>query len=191
MKNKFRLINYFPHIIRRFSAHKIQLPFGKLFLLFFLTTAITNIYSTRLFPVSGEKELQINILKEPGRSLLHEKLGFLYLPINKNEAYKEYLLAQEYFTESPSFNNDVLGIQSQPLQTWQRLESIKNSISTEISYWGNIHKFYPEYQFALLKIGSLYIESGDYDKAQKYINEVLKISPTDPTALKLAQILKN
>ncbi len=181
--------NYFPHIIRRFSAHKIRLPFGKLFWLFFGATFITNIYSANFFPISEEKELQMNILKEPGKSLLHEKLGLLYLTINKNEAYKEYLLAQENFTQSLSFNNDILGTQSQPIQTWQNLESFQNNLSTEISYWDNIYKFYPEYQFALTKIGSLYIELGDYDKARKYINEVLKISPTDPTALKLIPIL--
>lgn len=191
MKNKFRSSNYFPHIIRRFSAHKIRLPFGKLFWLFFGVITITNIYSDRFFPISGEKELQMAILKEPENSLLHEKLGLLYLPINKNEAYKEYLLAQEYFIQSQSSRKDVLGVQSQPLQTWHNLESIKNGISTEISYWDNIYKFYPQYQFALIKIGSLYIELGDYDKANKYINEVLNISPTNSTALKLAQILKN
>ncbi len=191
MKNKFRLSNYFPHIIRRFSAHKIRLPFGKLFWLFFGAITITNVYSTRFIPKWEEKELQMNILKEPERSILHEKLGLLYLPINKNAAYKEYLLAQEYFIQSRSFKKDVLGIQSQPLQTWHNLETIKNNLSNEVSYWDNIYKFYPDYQFALIKIGSLYFELGDYDMAKKYINEVLNISPTNPTALKLAQILKN
>ena len=175
----------FPHFTRRFTVRLPVLPWKRINFLLISLVIAANLYEYRLFPVNEEKNLQLQILQNPDRSELHEKLGQYYLPISEEAAKREYVLAEELYQYSRSDSSNTLGVQSSPRQTWEAHEQQLEKLRGEVKYWQSINSSFPDYQYALLKLGALALQIGEKEKAAKYLQQVLFYSPQDKDATAL------
>ncbi len=173
----------FPQINRRITA--------TVYLGIFLLILGTNIWHDRIFTKNREKTLRLSLLRNSTNSFLHEKLGQLYLSENEKASEREYLLAQQYYQNPPvSPDSDVLGLTSNPWQTWQKLIAKKRNLDIEINYWEKVNSTYPDYLYSLSKLAVLHWEKKEPQKAKDYIGIVLTKDPANQTALKLTQKIK-
>lgn len=69
-----------------------------------------------------------------------------------------------------SRNNNILGVK---LNKSEKIE--------EINYWESLSLRYPDYQYAHLKLASLYFEIGEADKAKKLLEKYKKESRLEVT----------
>ncbi len=180
----------FPHIIRKIPAPSRFLPLKHLFFVFIFILILLNILQPFFFPASEEKLLRLALMQNPNSRYLHEKLGKYYLPINLSEAQREYQLAQENYSEKETKGNSVLGIESEPQESWKNIKNQEMKLKEEVSYWQGILLQLPDYQYALLKLASIYTQLGEKERAKEFLEQLLKRSPLDETALNLIQKLK-
>lgn len=184
LKERLGIIWKLPHINRKFTA-----PFYHCLLIvcfiFLLTIIGANLLYDQFYPSNEEKKLRLAVMNDPANYLLHEKLGQYYLNINENEAEKEYLLAEEFYREYSSNTPHVLGSQSTPWQTWTNITMQKNRLEEEVRFWESVHQDFSNYIYAPIRLASLHQKLGNIKKAQEYLEEVLKESPTNEFALKL------
>jgi Flp pilus assembly protein TadD len=172
---------YFPHFYRRIAAALCLLG---------LVIVILNIFHSQIFGVNEERQLNLDILSSPGDSSLHEKLAQYYLTRNGEEARKEFALAQDLYQDINTAQSNIAGAKSSPWQTWLSLISFREKISGEIKYWEAVRARLPDYQYANLKLITLYYQLGDKDKTRQYLQSVLEEDSTNPTVLDLGEKLK-
>lgn len=178
---------HFPHIIRRITVSLTFIKFKYFFGLFFFLLLLPNLWQNRIYPPSEEKNLRFAIIKNPTLSSLHEKLGQYYLSINEEEAKKEYLLAEEFYKEQNLSTGDpkVLGNLSSPWQTWKNIKEQKQILYKSYTYWEEVLKKFPDYQYALLKLAAINLQLGNKDNAVAQLQKLLKQSPNNKEALEL------
>ena len=164
----------FPHIIRNIAAP-----------IFLITLVILNLMSSTFIKMDRGQKLRSNIIKNPFNSKAHEQLAQYYLELNTTEAGKEYALAEEYYSPSPQNKNNTLGDVSSPWTTWQNILTSQEKLSAEIEYWDSLKETLPDYNYAFLKLATLYFQSGQLDLSRKYLNHLLENDPTNSLAIGL------
>lgn len=102
----------------------------------------------------------------PYESYLHEKLAKNYLPVNREEAYREFKLAYQY--------SEVLGAQTGPMDAWNQSVNEDEKIKNELEYWKEVNKNFPDYNYAYLKIATLNYQLGNKDEAKSIISNLKK-----------------
>ena len=207
-----KLLPQFPHILRIIAAPLQVLSFHNLF---FSATAVflaANLVFPLYLPKTGEAKLEAEILKQPFNYSLHEKLGQIYLSVNKEAAGREYALAQEYYRnfQSPFDTTRVLGSQAvngtltteenakdenanyplSPQSRWENVLSKRKLLENEKAYWQSVILTYPQYQYAYMRLAAINLQEEDFDAAKGYIGFLTEKSPLDPYVVKLNEILK-
>lgn len=163
----------FPHFSRIITAQRIGRWFNLIVLFFLLTIVLINIV-----PVDKsdtEERLRNQILKTPFTSSIHEELGSFYLKSNREEAQREFQLAQELylFTSSPS----VLGVSSQPLDLWNTMITMRENILAQKTKWESIATLYPDYTYAYMKIAEIEKNLGNEEESKRLIEKIRETSP--------------
>lgn len=176
IKSPVSLSGKFPHINRKITASFKTLKLGYFGLIIFLFIIGINLFSDSLLK-SPEQMLQNDILKNPFRSMSHQKLAEFYLDKNLDAAEKEYYLASETFQRQNSVNDKYLGIESSPWETYLNLLKNRSFLEEDLSLWEKTKTTLPDYEYAYLKLSDLYLRLGEKDKAGQILSEVLKINP--------------
>ncbi|MBI3954915.1 hypothetical protein HY338_00595 [Candidatus Gottesmanbacteria bacterium] len=184
IKSFVSLTRKFPHINRKITAFFKTLKFGYFGLIIFLFMIGLNLLSDTL-PRSKEQKLQYDILKNPYLSTPHQKLAEFYLDKNQAGAEKEYYLATEMFQRQNSLNDKYLGIESSPWETYLNLLKNKSLVEENQILWEKIKNTFPDYEYAYLKLSSLYTKLGKKEKAYQILAEALKINPGNMEARSL------
>ncbi len=184
LKPLISLVRKFPHINRKITASFKTLKLGYFGLIIFLFMIGLNLLSETL-PQTSEQKLQYDILKNPYLSTPHQKLAEFYLNKNQAGAEKEYFLATEMFRRRNSVNDKYLGIESSPWETYLNLLKNKSLVEENQRLWEKIKNALPDYEYAYLKLSSLYTNLGEKEKADQILREALKINPGNMEARSL------
>lgn len=180
----------FPHFLRVFPARLFVLGLQTTLWLFLYLCLLFNLLNNYLVKTDEEKTLRLSIMKNPKEARFHEKLGEYYLSINKEEAEKEYTLAQEYYLLSEPQKNNVLGVQTSPWERWTEIATKREKLKQQVEYWEKIHRRLPNYLFAITKLTTLNYQLGDKEKAKDYLEIASKEDPVNQIALEMAERLK-
>jgi tetratricopeptide (TPR) repeat protein len=190
---KIRLKLKFPHINRIIDAavpKTLRKPF--LFSLLFALLWL-NISQSRIRKQDEEQIIKREIMQNPTLSLFHEKLAQYYTGVDAKEAEKEYRLADELYLHPllPITNNQILGIRSDvyssPWHTWQNLLNLRMKLEDEEKFWQELHRQFPEYQYANLKIAILNWQLGNKERSVALLDKILQESPENKTAADLLE----
>lgn len=174
----------FPHISHVFP----EWPHFSLLICGFLALVIiVNLVYASLPPATEEKRLRQLIMADPFSIGSHEKLAQYYLGGNLDEAKKEFYLAQDYYQSqlTDDTSNNLLGVTSPPLSTWNNLINYQEKIKREINIWEEFARKLPDYNYARLKSAVLYYQLGDYQTVRDILQLILEDDPLQPQALSL------
>ncbi|MBI2617671.1 hypothetical protein HYW55_06060 [Candidatus Gottesmanbacteria bacterium] len=140
---------------------------------------------------SYENQLRIDVLKNPFDSNTHQELGIYALSINGNLAKEEFTLAQELYKNTFQKNpqTSVLGEESQPIEVWNSLTTMREKRIAEEVYWETLSKAYPDYTYSYLKRAEIELELGEKKIAQKLLDQAHYTSPTNKEVKILKKLL--
>lgn len=181
---------HLPHINRKFTAGFL----GKLLkygLLSGLTALIIVNLGYRLVSQNPEAQYQLEILKNPFRSEVHERLANWYFDRNQSLSQREFKLADEYFTVTQQKDNQVLGIDTSPLARWNKLVNSQQQITTDIVFWEKIKKIYPDYLFADINLSKLYYQKQDFAKSRTILDKLIEENPGFTLAQELQKEIRS
>jgi tetratricopeptide (TPR) repeat protein len=181
---------YFPHIPRIISARTFLRGIKILIVTFIFAILNLNIMANLLKNPDKIETLKSKIMREPFNYSLHESLAQNYLALNSKAAEHEFLLAQSLVGKQNSSSQNVLGESSSPWQTWNNIKNYREDVKSEISYWKEFSKLYPEYSYSYLKQAYYYYELGNKEQTLDLINKVLDKNPNDKNAILLLEKLK-
>ena len=161
----------FPHILRRFSAHRLG-PVISLVWLSFYTIVALNLFSTYLFDKTPERLMQDALLRAPTSVTLHTQLATMYLASNRDAAIREFKLAQTH-DDTPSPR--VLGVATQDTDATIMAQYI--TAEKEIELYERLVAKYPTYSFAYTRLLDLYSKIGDVKKRDVIQDSVSSLAP--------------
>lgn len=188
-KTSRRKADHFPHILRKITAYSLSSAREGFWLVLY-TIVLVNLFSVALFDADTEHTLQNAILVTPFESSLHEKLAAWYLPTNLEFASREYKIAQSYYPQTaPPALQTVLGSQSPPEVTWQTIVAQKQNLEKEVLFWEQIRNIDPNYQYAWMKLGSMYIVLDRKKEAQILLSTLSRRIPFDTNVMELEKRL--
>lgn len=170
----------FPHFPRIITVQKRYLDIILIAFIFFCVL-INLVKETSV--KSDLQKIYAEIMRDPTNKSLHEKIAEKYLYINKEEAEREFYLAEELYQGDLKNDGNVLGLETHPWRTWQNVSLEKTKLEQEIKYWSTVKLDFPTYKYAFMKLAVLNYEISDTQKANKYIALALYDSPGDKDIL--------
>lgn len=180
----------FPQFSRKFNAPLFYINFKHLSFTAILFALFANLLIPNLH--NNPETITINeILIKPFESKLHEELGSLYLKRNILASKREYLLSQNYLPPTDNLSKAILGIQNEPLETWNNLLKQKEQIQQQVKYWQNVYQTNPDYDFAGKKLALLYIQLDQPQASLQIIARLRENDPNDPILMKIAKLTES
>ena len=174
---------FFPHYLRIFPDSFFFKKIQPLLLMLLVILACLNFFHSAFFPLDLNKKLLLEIQQSPQDSSLHVKLGKLYLNNNKEEALKEFILADNLLKLPVNKNSNLLGAQTSVWKEWEKVQNNRNEIINKIHKWELVHFVFPDYKYVSLKLSSLHYRLGEKEKSLEYLNKIFSDDPNNKEAL--------
>lgn len=179
----------FPQFSRKFNASLQYINLKYLSFIAILFLLLTNFLISNLH--SNPETITINeILRNPFKSNLHEELGIQYLERNILASKREYLLAQNYLPAAENLSKVILGIENEPLDTWNNLVKQKEQIQQQIKYWQKVYQTNPDYDYAGKKLALLLIQLDQPQASLQIITKLRESNPNDPILTEITKLIE-
>lgn len=175
-----------PHINRKITA---QLPGKLLKHLLWIGLTVLVVLNFSFNFVYPRNNYISGIEKNPFQSKVHQELAIYSLSKNLGVAEREFKLAQEYFQNGQN-HDQVLGVNTTPLVTWENITAGKANIDKEITVFEKVKEVYPSYLYAPLNLSKLYYQKQDFAKSQTILDRLIKDNPWFAPAQDLQREMK-